>query len=186
MKRFTKIILPVLAFVFLFGSAFSQKKRHKHDHDAVVTIRIDGKEQDIEEYFEDWGEELGEKIEKMFDDPKIYIDIDEDDFEIEFNNISISIGEFAESIAKAVTDAVTNMTIELKNIDPDDFNHNHFNFDDDDKFDDMIDEIEDRYNSEVTNIDKLKIKIREDYVKVEMDVTLENGKKIDKMKIIAH
>ena len=41
MKRFTKIILPVLTFVFLFGSAFSQKKKHKHDHDAVVTIRID-------------------------------------------------------------------------------------------------------------------------------------------------
>ena len=187
MKSFTKIVLPALAFVFLFGSAFSQKKKHKYkDDDAVVTIKIDGKEQDIEEYFQEWGEELGEKIEKMFDDPKIHINIDDDDFDIEFDDISVDIGDFAESIVEAVTEAVTNMTIEIKDIDPDNFDHNHFNFDNDDDLDDMIDEIEDRYNSEVKNIDKMKIKIREDYVKIEMDATLENGKKIDKIKIIAH
>ena len=187
MKSFTKIVLPALAFVFLFGSAFSQKKMHKYkDDDAVVTIKIDGKEQDIEEYFQEWGEELGEKIEKMFDDPKIHINIDDDDFDIEFDDISVDIGDFAESIVEAVTEAVTNMTIEIKDIDPDNFNHNHFNFDNDDDLDDMIDEIEDRYNSEVKNIDKMKIKIREDYVKIEIDATLENGKKIDKIKIIAH
>lgn len=186
MKRFTIIILPALIFVFLFGSAFSQKKKHKHDDDAVVTIKIDGKERDIEEYFEEWGEEFGDKIEKMFDDPKIHIDIDDDDFEIEFDDISIEIGDFAESVAEAVAEAVTNMTIELKNIDPNEFHDNHFNFDDDEDLEDLIDEIEDKYDSEVKNIDKMKIKIREDYVKIEMDVTLENGKKIDKMKIIAH
>lgn len=187
MKSIAKFIIPSLVLLFVFGSAFSQKKKYKHkDDDAVVTIKIDGKEQDIEEYFEEWGEELGEKIEKMFDDPKIHIDIDDDDFEIEFDDISIDIGDFAESIAEAVTEAVTNMTIEIKDIDPDDFDHNHFNFHDDDDLDDMIDEIEDRYNSDVKNIDKMKIKIREDYVKIDMDVTLENGKKIDKTRIIAH
>lgn len=186
MMSFTKIILPALAFVFLFGSAFSQKKKYKHDHDVVVTIKIDGKERDIEEYFEEWGEELGEKIERMFDNPIIHIDLDDDDFEIEFDNIFIDVGDFVESIADAVTKAITHMTIEIKDIDPDDLSHNHFYFDDDDELDDMIDEIEDRYNSEVKNIDKMKIKIREDYVKIELDATLENGKRINKTKIIAH
>jgi hypothetical protein len=32
----------------------------------------------------------------------------------------------------------------------------------------------------------MKIKIREDYVKIELDATLENGQKIEKMRIYAH
>ncbi len=187
MKSFTKIIIPSLALLFLFGSAFSQKRKYKDkDDDTVVTIKVNGKEQDIEEYFENWGEEFGEKMEKMFDHPKIHIDLDDDDFEIEFDDISIDIGDFVESIAEAIEEAVTNMTIEIKDIDPNDLHHNHFDFDDDEDLEEMIDEIEDKYDSEVKNIDKMKIKIREDYVKIELDVTLENGKKIDKMKIYAH
>ena len=186
MKSFTKITIPALALIFLFGTAFSQKKKHKHNDDATVTIKIDGKEHDLEEYIEEWGEELGEKIERMFDDPKIHIDIDDDDFEIAFNDMSVEIGNLAESFGEAVAEAVTNMTIELKDIDPDDFGRNDFNFHDDDDLEDFIEEIEDKYDSEVKNIDRMKIKIREDYVKIEMDVTLENGNKIDKMKIFAH
>ena len=186
MKRFTKFTIPVLIFVFLFSSVFSQKrKRNHHDDDATVTIKINGKERDIEEYFEEWGEELGEKIEQMFDDPSVHIDLDEDDFDIKFDNITIDIDDFAESIADAITKAVTNMTIEIKDIDPDDLD-NDFNWDDDEDLEDLIEDIEDRYDSEVKNIDMLKIKIREDYVKIEVDATLENGKKVDKIKIIAH
>ncbi len=184
MKRFTKFIIPSLLFLFVSGFAFSQKKKNKDD--AVVTIKINGKEKDIEEYFEEWGEELGEKIEKMFDDPKIHIDIDDDDFNIEFDDISIDIGDFAESIAETVKEAVTNMNIEIKDIDPDDFDNNHFNFQDDDDLKDMIDDIEDRYSSEIKNINRMKIKIREDYVKIHLGVTLENGKRIEKTKIITH
>ncbi len=187
MKSFTKIIISSLALLFVFGSAFSQKRKDKDkDDDTVVTIKIDGKEQDIEEYFENWGEEFGEKMEKMFDNPKIHIDLDDDDFDIEFEDFSIEIGDFVESIAEAITEAVTNMTIEIKDIDPNDLHHSHFDFDDDEDLDDLIDEIEDKYDSDVKNIDKMKIKIREDYVKIELDVTLANGKKIDKMKIYAH
>lgn len=187
MKSFTKIIIPTLVFLFIFSSSFSQKRKHKrhHDDDAVVTIKIDGKEHDIEEYFEEWGEEFGEKIERLFDDSEININIDEDDFDISFDNISIDIDDFAESIAEAVTKAVTNMTIELKNIDPDDL-EDDLSWDDDEDLEDLIDEIEDRYDAEVENIDRLKIKIREDYVKLEVDATLETGKKVEKIKIIAH
>ncbi|MCG8309464.1 MAG: hypothetical protein MI975_18865 [Cytophagales bacterium] len=185
MKSFTKIIIPAIAFLFVFSSVFSQKRKHKYDDDAVVSIKINGREQDIEAYFEAWGEELGNKIERMFDDSRIHIDFDDDDIDINFDNICIDIDDFAESIAEAVTEAVTNMTIEIKDIDPYDIDHD-LNWDDDEDLEDMIEEIEDRYGSKVENIDRLKIKIREDYVKLEMDATLKNGKKIDKIKIIAH
>ena len=180
MKSLTKIITPGLLLLLLVASAFAQKKG---DNDATVTIKVNGKEQDIEAYFEEWGEEFGKKVEQMFDDPQIHIDLDENDLDISFNNVSFDIDDFAESIAKVVTEAVTNMTIELENIDPDDIDHSDFNFRNDDDLDDMIDEIEDRYNSKVENIDKLKIKIREDYVKIDMDVTLKNGKNVSKSKI---
>ena len=183
MKTFTKVIPPGLFLLILFSSAYAQKRHDKDD--ATVTIKINGKEQDIETYFEEWGEEFGRKIERMFDDPQIHIDLDDDDFDIRFDNISIDIDDFAASIADVVSKAVTNMTIELKDIDPDDIDHNEFNFHGDDDLEDLIDEIEDRYDSDVKKIDRLKIKIREDYVKIEMDVTLENGKSISKMKIYA-
>lgn len=176
MKKFTKVIVPGLLLVILFGSAYAQKKHDKDD--ATVTIKINGKEQDIETYFEEWGEEFGRKMERMFDDPQIHIDLDDDDFDIKFDNISIDIDDFAESIADVVTKAVTNMTIELEDIDPKHIDHHGFNFHDDDDLEDVIDEIEDKYDSEVKNIDKLKIKIREDYVKIDMDVTLESGKHV--------
>lgn len=187
MKSFIKFIIPSLALLFIFGSAFSQKRKYKDkDDDTVVTIKINGKEQDIEEYFENWGEEFEEKMEKMFDHPKIHIDLDDDDFDIEFDDISIDIGDFVESLAETIEEAVTHMTIEIKDIDPDDLDHNDFDFDDDEDLDELIEEIEDKYDSDVKNIDNMKIKIREDYVKIEMDVTLESGKKVDKIKIYAH
>lgn len=186
MKRIIRYIIPILTFVFLFSSVFSQKRKYKHDDDdAIVTIKVNGKEQDIEEYFERWGEEFGEKVERMFEHPQIHIDIDEEDFDIKFDNICIDIDDFAESIAEVVAEAITNMTIEIKDIDPDDID-NDFNFDDDEDLEDLIDDIEDRYDSEVRNIDRLKIRIREDYVKMEVKATLENGKKVEKIKIYAH
>ena len=183
MKSSTKILAPALAFLFIFGTACSQQKRDRHRHDdAVVTIEIDGKEHDIEEYFEEWGEDFGRKMEEMLEDTHVHIDIDEDDIDIDLDDISIDIDNFAESIAEAVTNAVTNMTIEIKDLDPDDIGHD-FDIDDDEDLEDLIDDIEDRYDSKVKNIDRLKIKIREDYVKMDVDVTLESGKKVKKTKI---
>jgi len=185
MKSFTRFIIPVLVIIFSFGSVYSQKRKHKKGDDAVVTIKINGREQDIEEYFEEWGEEFGRKMERMFDDPHVRINIDEDDFDIDIDDICINIGDFAESIAEIVEEAVTHMDIELRDLDPNDLDDD-FDFDDDEDLEDLIDEIEDKYNSRVENIDRLKIKIREDYVKMELDATLENGKKVDKIKIYAH
>ncbi|MDZ7604873.1 MAG: hypothetical protein U5K79_04645 [Cyclobacteriaceae bacterium] len=49
----------------------------------------------------------------------------------------------------------------------------------------MLDEIESKYGSPVQNIDNMTIKIREDHVKIDMDLTLENGRKIQKTKLYA-
>jgi cbb3-type cytochrome oxidase subunit 3 len=185
MKSFTRIIIPALIFILICNSAFSQKRKHRHDEDAVVTIKINGKEQDIEEYFEEWGEEFERKMERMFDDPQIRIRINEDDFDIDIDDICIDIGDFAESIAEMVEEAVTHMDIELHDLDPNDLDDD-YDFDDEEDLEDLIDDIEDKYDSRVENIDRLKIKIREDYVKIELDATLENGKKVDKIKIYAH
>ncbi len=181
MTKLIKSILPVLVLICFVGSVFAQKSKHD---DAVITIKVDGKEQDLEAYFEEWGEELGRKIERAFDNKEVHIDFD--NVELKMNDLSEGIEVFAESIAKVVEDAVTNMTIELKDIDPDDVERGNFSFDDDKDLDDLIAEIERKYDAEVTNIDALKIKIRKDYVKINMDVTLDNGKKINKTKIYPH
>jgi len=102
-----------------------------------------------------------------------------------FDDICIDIGDFAESIAEMVEEAVTHMDIELHDLDPNDLDDD-YDFDDEEDLEDLIDDIEDKYDSRVENIDRLKIKIREDYVKMELDATLENGKKVDKIKIYAH
>lgn len=185
MTSFTKIFMTAVALSIVVSPAYSQKKKH-HDDDAVVTIRVNGKEKDIETYFEEWGEDLGKKIEKIFDDPKIHIEIDENDLDIDFDNISMDIDDFAESIADVVEEAVTNMTIELKDLDPHDVSGSDIDFDNDEDLEKMIDDIETRYHSKVENIDKMKIKIREDYVKVELKASLKNGRKVEKTKIFAH
>ena len=135
---------------------------------------------------EDWGEEFGREMELIFDGKKnISIDVSENDLDIALGNLSIAIEDLAESFAETIEEAVTNMTIELSDIDPDQIGDADIEFEDT-ELEDLIEEIEDRYDSDVENIDKMKIKIREDYVKIEMDVTLENGRKIDKVKIIHH
>ncbi|MDZ7604872.1 MAG: hypothetical protein U5K79_04640 [Cyclobacteriaceae bacterium] len=118
MKKFALGILAIL--VFTLAPVLAQKKSDTNKSDAVVTIKVNGREQDIEAYFEKWGEEFGEKVERMFDDSHFEIDIDHDDFDIDVDVSDVDLGDLAESIADAVTDAVTNMTITLKDIDPDD------------------------------------------------------------------
>ena len=181
-----KFILSILSLVIITAvPALAQKKSHSDKDDAVVTIKINGREQDIEEYFENWGEEFGRKMERMFDDSHFRIDVDDDDFDIDVELNDLHLGDLAESIADAVKDAVTNMTISLKNIDPDDLSDDNCHFHGDKDLDDVMEEIESKYGSPVKNIDNMTIKIREDHVKIDMDLTLENGRKIQKTEIYA-
>jgi hypothetical protein len=180
-----KIILGILSMLLIAAvPMLAQNKSHTDKNDAVVTIKVNGKEQDIEEYFEKWGEEFGKKVERMFDESHFEIDIDHDDFDIDVEVSDLDLGDLAESIADAVTNAVTNMTITLKDIDPDDIDDD-CNFHGDKDLKDVLDEIESKYGSPVQNIDNMTIKIREDHVKIDMDLTLENGRKIQKTQIYA-
>ncbi len=158
--------------------ANAQEKSKKDEKDAVVTIRVNGKEQDIEAYFENWGEEFGRKMELMFEDPNIHIDLSEDDIEINLDGLGVEISDMAESISEAVTEAVTNMTITIEDIDPDDIDKNDCHFNGSNDLREALDEIEEDNGSRVKNIDTMTIKIREHHVKVDMAMTLENGKKI--------
>ena len=180
--------LQLLAFgaamLMLTSHTINAQKRDKGD-DALVTIRVDGKDLDIEDYFEEWGESFGRKVEEMFDKESIHVEIDSDDIELKLKDISVDIDDFAESIAATVKKAVTNMSIELKDLDPDEIG-NDCQLGDDEDLETLIDEIEEKYDAEVKNIDRLKIKIREDYVKMELDATLTTGKKVEKIKIYAH
>ena len=176
------IALTLLISAMLFGHAFAQK--HKNKDDAVVTIRVNGREQDIDKYFDEWGEEFGRKVEAFFDgDTKINIDFDDDDLNVSINNLKLDVKDFAESISKTVEEAVTHMNIELRDVDPNTLDDVHFNAKDGDEVDDMIRDIERKYHSKVENVDKMKIQIRKEYVRIDMDVTLENGKTVNKSRV---
>jgi len=182
-----QILLLSLAFILTgFVTSIAQKHSAKHDDEATVTIKINGKERDLETYMEEWGEEFGRDVELLFDGKtNISLNFDEDELDMALDNISIAIENLTESFVKTIEEAVTHMTIEVNDIDPEKIEDSDIHFDDG-ELDDLIDEIEDKYNSKVKNIDNMKIKIREDYVKIEMDVTLDNGRQIDKVKIIHH
>jgi uncharacterized alkaline shock family protein YloU len=181
-----KLTLGIFAMLLIgLVPAMSQKKSSNDKSDVVVTIKVDGREQDIEAYFENWGEEFGRKMERMFDDSHVDIDIDEDDFDIDVDISGVYISDLAESIADVVSEAISNMTITLKDIDPDDIDDNECNLRGGKDLDDVLEEIESKYGSPVKNIDNMTIKIREDHVKIDMDLTLENGKKIQKTEIYA-
>ncbi len=176
--------LAFLVSVMLCSPVLAQKKHDHNRDDVVVTIKVNGKEQDIEAYFENWGEEFGHKIEDLFDgNTRINVDLDEDDLNISINNLRFDIEDFAESIAKTVEEAVTHMNIELSDVDPSTLDDVHFNAKDGDEVDDMIRDIERKYHSRVENVDKMKIQIRKDYMKIDMEVTLENGREVNKSRI---
>ena len=175
-----KISLGIIAIIAVAISlpAHAQEKSKKDEKDAVVTIRVNGQEQDIEAYFENWGEEFGRKMEAMFDDRHVHIDIDEDDINVDLDGIGVELSDLAESISEAVTEAISNMTITLQNIDPDDIDKNDCHFNSSNDLRETLDDIEEDNGSQVKNIDKMTIKIRENHVKVDMALTLENGKKL--------
>lgn len=154
--------------------------------EATITVRIDGREKDIETYFEEWGESFGKKIERMFEDATIRIDMEDDSFEMDLGHICVDLSDLGTSISNTISEMVTNMTIELNDLDPADVAKSNLQLNGDDNLNNMIDEIERRHHSKVENIHNLKIKIREDYVKIELDATLENGKKVNKIKVYPH
>ena len=184
MRTLTRIFYSTILVIFAFAPAFAQKDCDKDD--VSITIRVNGEDRDLEEYFEEWGEEFGEKMEHLFEeDINININLDDEDLHIAIDEIAEKTEALGEAIGKAIKEAVTHMNIEIEDLSREDLMDHDFEFNDT-EISDIIDEIEDRYDSKVKKVDQLKINIREDYVKVKMKVVLENGKRIEKVKILNH
>jgi len=184
MRTFIRILCVSVLSIFTFLPTVAQK--NSDEDDVSITIRVDGKDRDLEEYFEDWGEEFGDKMEHLFeDDINININLDDDDLHIAIDEIAEKAGELGKAIGEAIETAVTHMNIEIEDLSRKDLMDHNFEFNDT-EISDIIDKIEDRYDSKVKKIDQLKINIREDYVKIKMKVALENGKRIEKVKILNH
>ncbi len=177
-----RIYFQAFFMVMLVIPAFAQSHRAKDD--VSITIRVNGEDKDLEEYFEEWGEAFGEKMEHIFDkDFHVDIDLDDENLHIAIDDIAGKAEELGKAISEAVKEAVTHMNIEIDDLTREELLEHDLEFDDTD-ISDIIQDIEDRYHSKVKKIDRLSIKIREDYIKVKMNVLLENGKRIEKVRIM--
>ncbi len=181
MNIFKHAFAAVALWIFMSAPTYAQKH---DDKDVSITIRVNGEDRDLEEYFEDWSEEFSEKMERLFDkDFHVNIDVDDDDLHIAIDDIAGKTEELGKAIGEAVKEAVTHMNIEIENLSREDLLHRDYQFDDD-EISDVIKDIEDRYGSKVKKIERLTVNVREDYVKVKMNVLLENGKRIEKVRIM--
>ena len=179
MKKFT-LLLGLVVGIITIAAAQSHDK-----HDASIKITVDGKEVELEDYIEEWTDQI-ETITANIESHNIdvNIDFDEEEFEIAMEKFGDSmeefgkaLGEYGEELGEKIEEAVNNMSIELHDIDPDDVKNNRTHYQDDD-LEDVIEEIESKYNSDVEWIDRMYIKLEDGDAEITLDFTLENGKKI--------
>jgi len=167
-----KKLLPLLFSILIIGclTSYAQKK-----DDSDFHISIDDEDVDIDIVIDD----LSDAIEKAFEslDGDLSIHIDDDDIDIKINDINIDWDDFEDNIEDAIEIAVKNMTIELKDIDADEFKHGHADINNV-ELRDLIEEIEDEYHQDVERIDRLQLKFEDKYTIATFDVTLENGKEV--------
>ncbi|WP_187696317.1 hypothetical protein, partial [Xanthovirga aplysinae] len=157
------------------------KNKQKDKEDAKVVIRIDGNEWDVEEYFEDLGENIEYAVEQFVDgNDGVVININEEELNINFDGLGEFVSVMAENFAESIESAVEHMEVEVYDIDPDriDDSDIHFDIGGRNGLETLLEEIEEFHGSPVEHIDRLLMKIREGYVEVEMDVLLENGSRI--------
>ncbi len=168
----------LLGFIVLLvagsTSLFAQKKKDTDFH-----ISIEDDDVDIEIVID----ELAEAIEQAFEsfDGDMSFHINDDDIDIKVNNINVDWDEFGENIERAIETAVKNMTIEMKDLDPEEIKYGDSEICDV-ELRDIIYEIEDEYNREVENVDRMELKFDNKYVYLTLDVTLENGKEVRNIK----
>lgn len=128
-------------------------------------------------------EDLGKVIEKAFEslDGNLSVRVNGDDVDIKVNNFELNWRDFERDLEAAVEKAVRNMTIELRDIDGDDFKKGRSEINDR-KLRDVIEEIEDEYHQEVENIDRLVFRFDEENTLLTFDVTFENGRQVRNIK----
>jgi hypothetical protein len=109
------------------------------------------------------------------------MDFDADEFDFSFNFNGEEIGEWGENLGKSIEKMVNNMDIELEDLDPEEFEDSNFDGDWGKRSgSDILEEIEEEHGSKVELIEKMKIKIREEKVTVDIDAKLEDGQRVHK------
>lgn len=176
-----KLALLTIASLLVFGSAFAQKrdeKRSKKDTETKIIIKTKDGEVDLEKHMENLGEEIGSSIEKFFE--SFEVKWDDGSFNLSFESDG-DWEDFGKRIEESVNSMVNHMDIEMTNVDPRDFEDQHFSTKGSNiNGRDIVREIEKEHNSEVENFERIDIKIREKEVRVNLKALLENGKTVNK------
>lgn len=164
---------------FIFSISFLQAQDDDRDgskKDEKITVTVDGETYELGDFISENIEKSLKEFAEGFD-----VDVDRDGFDFSFNFNGQNFDEWGENLGKSIEEMVNNMEIELNDLDPEDFEDSNFDNDWGKRSgSDILEEIEEEYGSRVELIEKVKIKIREEKVIVDMDARLENGKRIHK------
>ncbi len=173
MKNLT---LPLIFLsVFLLTQACAQKSEKKQE--TTLTVTIDNEEVDVEVAFEKLGETIEQAFEGIEKGIDISINIDDQKFEASMEKF----GEAMEKLGESIEKMVENMSIEVRNIDAQEIKNGNGKINGQ-RIKDFLREIEEEYDQEIETVDRLYMKFNEDDIRIEMDVTLENGKEIRNIK----
>ena len=177
MKKLILSLSTILAIFFTTSILQAQDdERDGSSKDEKVTIKIDGKTHELGDFISDMVEKTMSNVANNID-----VDFDEDSFDFSLNINGQNWEEWGENLGKEIEDMVNNMEIELTDLDPEDIEDSKFDSDWGKRSgEDLLEEIEEEYGSKVELIEKMKIKIREEKVIVDIDAKLENGKVIHK------
>jgi len=165
--------------VFLLNTSLLQAQNDERDgskHNEKITVTVDGKKYEL-------GDFISEKVEASMEEfaEGFEMDFDADEFDFSFNFNGEEMGEWGENLGKSIEKMVNNMDVELEDLDPEEFEDSNFDGDWGKRSgSDILDEIEDEYGSKVELIEKMKIKIREEKVTVDIDAKLEDGQRVHK------
>ncbi len=177
MKKRILSLSTILAVLFSFSSLQAQDdERDGSSKDEKITIKIDGTTHELGDFISEMVENTISNVANNID-----VDFDEDSFDFSLNIDGQNWEDWGENLGKEIEEMVNNMEIELTDLDPEEIEDSNF----DSKWgrssgSDLLEEIEEEYGSKVELIEKMKIKIREEKVIVDIDAKLENGKLIHK------
>jgi len=165
--------LTLLTALLACTASFAQSSQ-----DANITITVDGQETELEVYIEELAEHIEKAASKLEDiDLDVHFNYDDEEFEASISNLVTSLEQYGEELGKAIEKAVRHMSIELKDLEPEEIRKGNTEINDV-ALNDILDEIERKYNSDIEHIDRLYLKLNDDKVLMEMDLILENGKEI--------
>lgn len=176
MKNFT-LSMILISGLFLTQACAQKSEKRDKKNETTLTVTIDNEDVDIEVAMEKLGESLEDAFENVDKGVNISINIDDQKFEASMEKF----GEAMERLGESIEKMVSNMSIEVRNIDAREIKEGDGKINGT-EIKDLIREIEDEYDQEVETVDRMYMKFSDDNIHIEMDVTLENGKEIRNIK----